>query len=98
MNEFDLISMGDRIYSIRNTRKMKQIDVCTHLGISQSSYSKIETGKVDASISTIYKISQILNVPVSWIIGESSVTAGLTDEERLEVVQFIKYVKSKRKQ
>ena len=98
MSEFDLISMGDRIYSIRNTRKMKQIDACTQLGISQSLYSKIETGKIDATISTIHKISKIFNVPISWIVGESSITAGLTDDERLEVVQFIKYVKSKRMQ
>jgi transcriptional regulator with XRE-family HTH domain len=95
MNEFDLVNLGNRIYSARAHQKLKQQDICDKLYISQALLSKIENGRVDISISLLYQIAKTLNVSVSWLLGEKSISQ-LTDIERLELEKYKNFLISSR--
>ncbi len=95
--KYDAFEIGLRAYNQRISLSKKQVDVSQAIGISQAKYSRFESGLSDMPLSNIIKLCDYLGVSVSWLIGEKN-TPGLTDSERLEVEQFIKYIKSKRKQ
>lgn len=94
--QYDKVELGNRIYFARNNKKLKQIDVCNKLRISQSTYSKIETGKIEITLSDLFDLSEILDVPLSWLIGINS-DDDFTDEELYEINKFKRYIKSIRK-
>jgi len=96
MKEFDLQGLGNRIYSARIYQQMKQNEICDKLGITQPYLSKIENGRADISISLLYQISEIINVPIAWLTGENPIIIGYTDSERIEIEQFKKFLISKR--
>jgi len=93
---YNTISLGDRIFTARSDKKLKQSDVCIRLGISQSAYSKIESGKIDITVSLLYDLSLIFDVSMMWLLGESIIT-GLSVNECLEMEKYKNYLISKRK-
>jgi transcriptional regulator with XRE-family HTH domain len=93
---YDIENIGNRIYMARQDNGLKQYEVYKRLGISQSAYSKIEGGKSNISITLLCKIASILDVPVSWLIGENS-SPQLTNTERLELEKYRQYIISIRK-
>ena len=92
------VEMGNRARDIRVSKNIKQIEISKALGITQPCYSRFENGLYDMPISQIIKLCEILGVSVSWLIGEDiDFIAGLSDNERLLVEDFIKYIKKIRK-
>jgi transcriptional regulator with XRE-family HTH domain len=65
--------MNREIYSnIRKIRELKNLTrefVAAELNMSPSGYGKMERGEVDITISRLYEISDILNVPLSCILN-----------------------------
>jgi transcriptional regulator with XRE-family HTH domain len=65
--------MNREIYSnIRKIRELKNLTrefVAAELNMSPSGYGKMERGEVDITISRLYEISHILNVPLSCILN-----------------------------
>lgn len=92
---YDRHLIANRIYMARKDKYLKQEDVGNALGIRQSSYSDLETGKRDVSIPELFMLSDLFDVPVTWLLGINSIPQ-LTDKECLEVENFIKYVIGKR--
>ena len=66
-------TMNREIYSnIRKIRELKNLTrefVAAELNMSPSGYGKMERGEVDITISRLYEISDILNVPLSCILN-----------------------------
>jgi transcriptional regulator with XRE-family HTH domain len=89
---YDSIKIGQRVYFARQNNGLKQLALCDKAGISQSTLSEIENGKAKISVEILYKIAEALNVSVTFLLGEDSISY-LTDSERLEVEKFIKYIK-----
>lgn len=54
----------------RVLKGIKQMDMAQKLGITPQYLSRIESGKVDIKLSTLKKIANILEVPVSDLIEE----------------------------
>jgi transcriptional regulator with XRE-family HTH domain len=93
---FDYVSMGNRIFHIRTSKNIKQREMGQKLGMGQSAYSKLETGNKEMTIDQVYRIADILEVPVFWLIDPDGQEA-LTEEEALEVTEYKNYLINKRK-
>lgn len=64
--------MDRQIYlNIRRIRELKNLTrefVAAELNMSPSGYGKIERGEVDITISRLYQISDVLDVPLSSVL------------------------------
>ncbi|MEG0340304.1 MAG: helix-turn-helix transcriptional regulator, partial [Oscillospiraceae bacterium] len=59
------VKLGLNIAYYRKLRKYTQLRLCELLDIDRSYISKIELGNVGVSLDIIFKLAQILNVPVN---------------------------------
>lgn len=67
--------MYRRIRDLREDSDMPQREVARLLNMSQTGYSKYETGENDVPTAVLIKLSFIYNVSVDYILG-------LTDERK----------------
>ena len=58
----------ERIKKIRNLRGVKQKYIALQMGMSQSTYSKIENGNQKLTFEVIEKIADVLNIPINHLI------------------------------
>lgn len=94
--KYDKMAIGNRACAARTNKNLKQDEVAALLGIHQATYSKFENGRYDIHLSQLIKLCNILDISVSWLIGED-IISDLTDSERLEHENYKKYILSKRK-
>ncbi|WP_342028689.1 XRE family transcriptional regulator [Oceanobacillus limi] len=66
----DLNYIGKKIKEMRLRKKRTQQQVADECGISKSLLSKIENGQTASAIATLSKISDALEVPLSWVLEE----------------------------
>jgi transcriptional regulator with XRE-family HTH domain len=92
---FDYVKMGNRILLARIQKKIKQQEIGKALGISQSTYSGYETGSRKIEIDQLYELSDMLDVPVQWLLGIDN-NIELSDSEQLKLEEFKKYLISQR--
>lgn len=55
-NEFDKKCFASRLKEIRKSKGLTQEEVCEITGIDVSNYSKMETGKIAPSMTSLYKL------------------------------------------
>ena len=67
--------MYSRIRALREDRDMNQTEMAKLLGMSQTGYSKYETGENDIPTAVLVKLSQIHGTSVDYLLG-------LTDERK----------------
>ncbi len=63
--------MYRRIRDLREDRDLSQTKVAKMLGMSQTGYSKYETGENDIPTSILIKLSRFYGVSIDYILGES---------------------------
>ncbi|MCX7705301.1 MAG: helix-turn-helix transcriptional regulator [bacterium] len=68
-------TIGQSIRKIRKSLGLTQEELSVKTGINPSFLSHIERGTKKASIETIYKIANALEVPVQKIFSESQVSS-----------------------
>ena len=62
------VHRGDsRLKAIRKWRRLGQVDVSAHLGVSQGYLSDLETGRRNATADIVHKLADLYNVPESWL-------------------------------
>lgn len=88
--------IGNRIYLARMRKNLKQSAICQALGISQSAFSNVETGKRDITVAEVYILAGILDVSVDWILG-IEVDNKFTREEQLKIEEFKLFLINTRK-
>jgi len=93
--DYDAYEIGLRAYNVRLSLSKKQSDVSEKLNISQSTYSRFESGKYDMPLSQVIKLCNYLGVSVSWLLGEQTLPQ-LTSSESLEIEKFTRYLIEKR--
>lgn len=54
----------------RELKGLEQSDIAHHLGVTPSSYSRLETGQTGLTVDTMFRIANILDVDVTEIIEE----------------------------
>ena len=65
-------TIGTRIRKIREERGIKQEFIANEMGITQSSYGRIEKDDNRLTAVKLIKIAEILNVSVSVLFGEKA--------------------------
>lgn len=83
---FDLMDIGNKLYTVRKQRGMTQAQVAEVAGLSDRTYADIERGSVNMRIESVLKICEALNITPNDIFVESQATApiGETLAERID--------------
>ena len=64
--------MYQRIRDLREDADLSQTELSKKLGMSQTGYSKYETGENDIPTSILIKLSKIYNVSIDYMLGVSN--------------------------
>ncbi len=64
--------MYKRIRDLREDNDLSQTKLAKILGMSQTGYSKYETGENDIPTAILIKLSRYYNVSIDYILGESN--------------------------
>ena len=66
-----LRDFAHRLKRLREARKLRQLDM-EDLGLSYKYYQRLETGQVNPTLLTMYRLALALEVPVSAFFGPES--------------------------
>jgi len=61
-----------RIRDLREDRDLNQTEVARMLGMSQTGYSKYETGENDIPTVILIKLSRFYNTSIDYLLGETN--------------------------
>jgi transcriptional regulator with XRE-family HTH domain len=71
MSEKETLSkLGAKIRMIRTNKNITQADLADKCHFEKASMSRIESGKINITISTLFKISNALEVDVSGLLKD----------------------------
>ena len=62
--------MYPRIRDLREDRDLNQTQVASMLGMSQTGYSKYETGENDIPTAILIKLARFYNTSIDYLLGE----------------------------
>ncbi|WP_293302315.1 helix-turn-helix transcriptional regulator [Pedobacter sp. UBA4863] len=69
MTEEELLKkIGQRIKDLRKEKGVSQIELAVELNYEKSNMSRLESGRVNPRIFTLYKVAQALQVDLEEII------------------------------
>jgi XRE family transcriptional regulator, regulator of sulfur utilization len=77
--------LAERIRSRRASKGLKQEDIAEQLGIAIGTYSNIERGKTDITVSRLYEIANILNESIYDFLPENNVQRIVRDPEENKI-------------
>ena len=63
--------MYPRIRDLREDQDMTQKQIAQMLGMSQTGYSKYETGENDIPTAILIKLARFYNTSIDYLLGES---------------------------
>lgn len=63
--------MYKRIRDLREDRDMNQTQIAKILGMSQTGYSKYETGENDLPTAILIKLARFYNTSIDYLLGET---------------------------
>ena len=63
--------MYKRIRDLRQDRDLTQAKLAEMLGMSQTGYSKYETGENDIPTETLIRLARFYNTSIDYILGET---------------------------
>ena len=61
-----------RIRDLREDRDMNQTEIANVLGMSQTGYSKYETGENDIPTVILIKLARFYNTSIDYLLGETN--------------------------
>lgn len=64
--------MYPRIRNLREDRDMNQTQIAKMLGMSQTGYSKYETGENDIPTSILIKLANFYNTSIDYLLGQTN--------------------------
>lgn len=70
--------MRNRIRDLREDNDLSQTQVAKMLGMSQTGYSKYETGENDIPTQVLIKLAKFYNTSVDYILGITDVPTPYT--------------------
>jgi transcriptional regulator with XRE-family HTH domain len=63
--------MYSRLRDLREDKDLNQTQIAQMLGMSQTGYSKYETGENDIPTSILIKLSRFYNTSIDYLLGET---------------------------
>ena len=64
--------MYQRLRDLREDHDLSQRKLAEMIGMSQTGYSKYETGENDIPTNILIKLSRIYNVSIDYLLGETN--------------------------
>lgn len=64
--------MYRRLRDLREDRELNQTQIARILGMSQTGYSKYETGENDVPTEILIKLARFYNTSIDYILGETN--------------------------
>ena len=61
--------LGKRIKKLRMEQKVSQLQLAFEAGISREQLGRIESGKINTSVSNIFAIAKALNLPAQELFN-----------------------------
>ncbi|MEE1053677.1 MAG: helix-turn-helix transcriptional regulator [Acutalibacteraceae bacterium] len=65
--------MYKRIRDLREDADLSQAKVAQYLGMSQTGYSKYETGENDIPTAILIKLARFYNTSIDYLLGETDI-------------------------
>lgn len=65
--------MYRRIRDLREDKDLNQTQVAKILGMSQTGYSKYETGENDIPTQVLIKLARFYNTSIDYLLGETDI-------------------------
>lgn len=65
--------MGNRLRDLREDADLNQTQLASYLGMSQTGYSKYETGENDIPTQVLIKLSQYYKTSIDYLLGVSDI-------------------------
>ena len=65
--------MYNRIRDLREDRDLNQTAIAKYLGMSQTGYSKYETGERDIPTQILIKLADLYGVSVDYLLGRTNI-------------------------
>ncbi|MBQ8447730.1 MAG: helix-turn-helix transcriptional regulator [Clostridia bacterium] len=65
--------MYKRIRDLREDRDLNQTQMAKILGMSQTGYSKYETGENDVPTEILIKLARFYNTSIDYLLGETNI-------------------------
>ena len=62
----------NRIRDLREDRDLNQTEIAKLLGMSQTGYSKYETGENDIPTAILIKLARFYNTSIDYLLGETN--------------------------
>lgn len=62
--------MKNKLKELRLSKNLKQIDVAKAVFISQSNYSRYETGELEPDLKTLKQLATFFDVSIDYIVGK----------------------------
>jgi transcriptional regulator with XRE-family HTH domain len=63
------IKLGERIVKLREAKGLKQIDLANKLELDDSAIRRIEKGRTNPTLETLYKLSNALEISLSELVN-----------------------------
>ena len=60
-----------RIRDLREDKNMNQTQIAKYLGMSQTGYSKYETGENDIPTAILIKLARFYSTSIDYLLGET---------------------------
>ena len=64
------LKLGQKLQEVRESRKMSQAEFSDFLGMSQSTYARLERNESKADLEQIVKISEKCNIPIQDLLPD----------------------------
>ena len=71
----------NRIKELRLEKELKQVELAQIIGMSQSSLSGYESGKIEPDQETLIRLSEFFDVSIDYLLGISDIKKGPTLEQ-----------------
>lgn len=63
-----LKKLGLKIKQLRTEKDISQFDLGVEINVEKSNISRMESGRVNPRIYTLYKVAQALDIPLSELV------------------------------
>ena len=70
--------MHSRLRSLREDRDLNQTQIAKMLGMSQTGYSKYETGENDIPTAVLIKLARFYGTSIDYLLGETDIPTRYT--------------------
>lgn len=84
-----MIDIGNRIKQLRAIKKLSQKQVAAEIGVDQGQYSRLESGKVEPTLSSLQKIADVFEISLSELLKDN---ADLSENVNLPLLEKVKMI------